>query len=151
MNRHSQPNPIGPVTKPIDSGNALELGPDFLLKGISGASFSAPSTTEIRIASLKVLALSLLGQIESLEVDSDAGGELNLLNEVHQFEAALIRSALVKTGGRQRRAAHLLGVKVTTLNTKIKRHQINLPSTIAVSRATDDEERQTGLNSDVVS
>ena len=152
MNRHSQPNPIGPVTKPIDSGNALELGPDFLLKGISGASFSAPSTTEIRIASLKVLALSLLGQIESLEVDSDAGGgELNLQNEVHQFEAALIRSALVKTGGRQRRAARLLGVKVTTLNTKIKRHQINLPSTIAVSRATDDEERQTGLNSDVVS
>lgn len=150
MNRHSQPNPIGPVIKPIDSGSALDLGPDFL-KGTSGAGIRAPSTTEIRIASLKVLALSLLGQIESLEVDSDAGGELNLQNEVHQFEAALIRSALVKTGGRQRRAAHLLGVKVTTLNTKIKRHQINLPSTIAVSRPTDDDVRQTGLNSEVVS
>jgi DNA-binding NtrC family response regulator len=124
MNRHSQPNPIGPVIKPIDSGSALELGPDFLLNGTSGADFNAPSTTEVRIASLKVLALSPLGQIESLEVHSDAGEgpELNLQSAVHQFEAVLIRSALVKTGGRQRRAARLLGVKVTTLNTKIKRH-----------------------------
>jgi DNA-binding NtrC family response regulator len=48
---------------------------------------------------------------------------------VHHFEAALIRNALVKTGGRQRRAARLLGVKVTTLNTKIKRHNINLQPT----------------------
>lgn len=83
---------------------------------------------EARVASLKVLALTLLHQIESLEVQLASGvtPELNLHAEVHHFEAALIRNALAKTGGRQRRAARLLGVKVTTLNTKIKRHKINL-------------------------
>ena len=85
---------------------------------------------ESRIASLKVLALTLLRQIESLErerqVNTDSVPDLSLQSEVHRFEAALIRNALEKTGGRQRRAARLLGVKVTTLNTKIKRHKINL-------------------------
>jgi DNA-binding NtrC family response regulator len=80
---------------------------------------------EARLSSLKVLVTTMLGQIERLErqLGTD-GSELNLQHEVHQFEAALIRSALARTGGRQRRAARLLGVKVTTLNTKIKRHNI---------------------------
>jgi DNA-binding NtrC family response regulator len=66
-------------------------------------------------------------QVELLEkqIAVDNVTELNLQKEVHGFEAAIIRSALAKTGGRQRRAARLLGVKVTTLNTKIKRHKIN--------------------------
>lgn len=83
---------------------------------------------DVRVASLKILALSLLHQIESLEgqLAASASPELNLHTEVHHFEAALIRNALVKTGGRQRRAARLLGVKVTTLNTKIKRHKISV-------------------------
>lgn len=83
---------------------------------------------DVRVASLKILALTLLHQIESLEgqLAHGASPELNLHTEVHHFEAALIRNALVKTGGRQRRAARLLGVKVTTLNTKIKRHKISV-------------------------
>ena len=70
--------------------------------------------------------MTLLRQVESLEtqIASDNVPELNLQKEVHRFEAAIIRSALAKTGGRQRRAAKLLGVKVTTLNTKIKRLKI---------------------------
>jgi transcriptional regulator with GAF, ATPase, and Fis domain len=76
-----------------------------------------------------VLAVSLLKQIETIEQrDGKDATELNLHDQVQQFEAALIRSALEKTGGRQRRAARLLGVKVTTLNTKIKRHQISIDS-----------------------
>jgi len=87
-----------------------------------------PSVEEARIASLKVLAMTLLQQVESLEkqIATNNVPELNLQREVHRFEAAIIRSALAKTGGRQRRAARLLGVKVTTLNTKIKRHRILL-------------------------
>ena len=82
---------------------------------------------EARLSSLKVLVTTMLGQLERLEhqLGADGPSELNLQQEVHQFEAALIRSALARTGGRQRRAARLLGVKVTTLNTKIKRHKIN--------------------------
>ena len=41
-----------------------------------------------------------------------------------RFEIALIRTALVKTKGNQAQAAVLLGVKHTTLNSKIKRYQI---------------------------
>ena len=88
---------------------------------------------EARLSSLRVLVTTMLGQIERLErqFGTDGPPELNLQHEVHQFEAALIRSALARTGGRQRRAARLLGVKVTTLNTKIKRHKINTESQIS--------------------
>ena len=85
-----------------------------------------PTIADARIASLKVLVFTLLGEIESLEnrLESPDESALNLQEEVHRFEAALIRVALSKTGGRQRRAARLLGTKVTTLNTKIKRYGI---------------------------
>ena len=91
---------------------------------------SIPTGRDAQVAALRVLAVSLLKQIETLEEDAneDIGKELNLHDQVQQFEAALIRSALEKTGGRQRRAARLLGVKVTTLNTKIKRLRINVES-----------------------
>ena len=85
-----------------------------------------PTIADARIASLKVLVLTLLSEIESLENRIDSfDSPLNLQDEVHRFEAALIRVALNKTGGRQRRAARLLGTKVTTLNTKIRRYGIN--------------------------
>lgn len=79
-----------------------------------------------RITSLKVLVLTLLTELESLENQIDGDGTLNLQEEVHRFEAALIRVALIKTSGRQRRAARLLGSKVTTLNTKIRRYGIDI-------------------------
>ena len=87
---------------------------------------NGPTAEEARIASLKVLAMTLLDQVDSLEkqIASDNVEEFNLHVEVHRFEAAIIRCALEKTGGRQRRAARLLGVKVTTLNTKIKRLKV---------------------------
>jgi transcriptional regulator with GAF, ATPase, and Fis domain len=81
---------------------------------------------EARINSLKVLALTLLREVEYLEEQgaTSTPGALNLQTEVHRFEAEMIRSALIRTGGRQRRAARLLGMKTTTLNSKIKRYQI---------------------------
>ena len=81
---------------------------------------------EARINSLKVLALTLLREVEYLEEHdgSNALDALNLQSAVHRFEAEMIRSALIRTGGRQRRAARLLGMKPTTLNTKIKRYKI---------------------------
>ena len=81
-----------------------------------------------RVGYLKVLVMSLLREIESLEgtVSDESNEDANLQGEVRRFEAELIRSALVRTGGRQRRAARLLGTKVTTLNTKIKRYKIRI-------------------------
>ncbi|HEX7296993.1 MAG TPA: helix-turn-helix domain-containing protein [Pyrinomonadaceae bacterium] len=85
-----------------------------------------PTIADARIASLKVLVFTVLSEIESLEnrLEISDASAFNLQEEVHRFEAALIRIALSKTGGRQRRAARLLGTKVTTLNTKIKRYGI---------------------------
>ena len=101
----------------------------------------ATSFEDARIASLKVLALTLLQQVELLEKEISAPTgpptELNLQTEVHRFEAAMIRSALAKTGGRQRRAARLLGVKVTTLNTKIKRHHISTAESEKVEKDSE--------------
>jgi DNA-binding protein Fis len=107
-----------------------------------------PTAEEARIASLKVLALTLLRQVELLEkqIAVDNVTELNLQKEVHGFEAAIIRSALTKTGGRQRRAARLLGVKVTTLNTKIKRHKIKLNE--VTGYPVDDSPTETAETSD---
>jgi len=120
--------PIERVNTPISSNQEPVLHPNaFSLKELSKARLNSPTTEEARLASLKVLAMTLLSQVESLENQMAAGSvpELNLQNEVHRFEEEIIRSALKKTGGRQRRAARLLGVKVTTLNTKIKRYNIN--------------------------
>ena len=81
-----------------------------------------------RISYLKILALSLLREIASAE-DMGKGRHndtLDLQAEVRRFETELIRSALIQTGGRQRQAARLLGTKVTTLNTKIKRYKIEI-------------------------
>jgi|GEM_PF-944744 len=110
---------------------------------------TSPGLADVKVASLKVLALTLLKQIESLEsqTQADVPAQLNLQNEVHRFEAAMIRSALAKTGGRQRRAARLLGVKVTTLNTKIKRHKINMdqPASSEMTKAEPEVVEESGV------
>jgi DNA-binding NtrC family response regulator len=49
---------------------------------------------------------------------------------VRDFEIKLIRTALIKTGGNQRRAAFLLGVKTTTLHNKIKVYGIESTKSI---------------------
>jgi transcriptional regulator with GAF, ATPase, and Fis domain len=82
-------------------------------------------TASPRISYLKILALSLLREIASAE-DGEGNDTIDLQAEVRRFEAELIRSALIETGGRQRQAARLLGTKVTTLNTKIKRYKIEI-------------------------
>ena len=45
---------------------------------------------------------------------------IDLYEEVRRFEISLIKFALCKTGGHQAKAARLLNLSPTTLNTKIK-------------------------------
>jgi transcriptional regulator with GAF, ATPase, and Fis domain len=52
---------------------------------------------------------------------------IKFYDEVERFECGLIMRALEVTGGHQVRAARLLGLKVTTLNSKVKRYRIPLP------------------------
>ena len=58
----------------------------------------------------------------SAEIDIARG--VNFYDEVKRFEIDLIRRALEQTGGHQSRAARLLGLNATTLNSKIKSYNI---------------------------
>ena len=81
-----------------------------------------------KVESLREVALSLLKQVEQLEESLSARGasrSTDLHAEVQRFETEIIRDALKKTGGHQRRAARMLGVKVSTLNAKIRRYGIH--------------------------
>jgi len=51
---------------------------------------------------------------------------ISFYDEVAKFEISLIRRALEITGGNQSRAARLLGMNTTTLNSKIKAYNINV-------------------------
>jgi DNA-binding NtrC family response regulator len=83
-----------------------------------------PAVIHNKLEALKVLANSILFEVKSLETSREArsSSKVDLCSEVQQFEADLIRCALMRTGGRQRRAAALLGVKPTTLHAKMKRY-----------------------------
>lgn len=79
---------------------------------------------------LKDLALALLREVETLRRADppDVKRGINFYDEIRRFEVDLIRRALARTGGHQTRAARLLGIKLTTLNHKIKRYHIDLDS-----------------------
>ena len=83
----------------------------------------SPSAMNNRLEALKVLSQSLLREVEALKsntksesemIEEVKEGKIDLEKEVQQFEVELIRCALVRTGGRQRRAAKLLNVKIST-------------------------------------
>lgn len=79
-----------------------------------------------RIEALKKLTRQLLMEVQSLEEARTpyVKSTIRLSEEVQRFEVDLIRCALARTSGNQRRAASLLGIKATTLNSKIKRYNI---------------------------
>ncbi len=56
--------------------------------------------------------------------NTDVSRGVNFYDEVRRFEIDLIRRALEQTGGHQSRAARLLGLNATTLNSKIKTYNI---------------------------
>jgi DNA-binding NtrC family response regulator len=56
----------------------------------------------------------------------DIARGVNFYDEVRKFEIDMIRRALEQTGGHQSRAARLLGLNATTLNSKIKNFNITL-------------------------
>ena len=107
---------------------------------------SQPSTNQLqliarrpernRVQRLRELADTLLRETEKLARDKTFTDESNrflalnfsegvdFYEEVQRFETGLIRLALDQTGGHQARAAHLLGIKPTTLNSKIKLYGI---------------------------
>jgi transcriptional regulator with PAS, ATPase and Fis domain len=74
------------------------------------------------------LAFEIMQKAEGSSAGIDIGRGLNFYDEVKRFEIDLIRRALDQTGGHQSRAARLLGLNATTLNSKIKSYNISLRS-----------------------
>ncbi len=91
-----------------------------------------------RLESLLDLAHALLREADALARDkqfTDQSRRLQALNisegidfygELERFEIGLIKLALDQTGGNQARAAKLLHIKATTLNSKIKLYGIKI-------------------------
>jgi len=91
-----------------------------------------------RIQRVVDLADALLSEAETLARDKaftdeanklrplDIVGGIDFYDEVQRFETHLIKMALAETGGNQARAARLLGIKATTLNSKIKLFSIEV-------------------------
>jgi DNA-binding protein Fis len=89
-----------------------------------------------RVERLVDLATGLLEEAETLARDRvfseqatklrrlDVADGIDFYEEVVQFETDLIKMALERTGGNQARAAALLRIKPTTLNSKIKLYGI---------------------------
>lgn len=107
-------------------------------KGAQVSVLLREATLDNRLSSLRKVALTLLDAVDSLRGAQPVSRDnhIRLQDEVHRFEADLIRAALEKTGGNQARAARLLGVKHTTLNAKIKRYRI------ACEASTDDADKE---------
>ena len=82
-----------------------------------------------QIEMLQKAALSLLKEVQTISTleATDIVRGIKFYDEVERFERELIMRALELTGGHQVRAARLLGLKVTTLNSKVKRYRIPLP------------------------
>jgi len=99
-----------------------------------------------RIEALKDLSLTLstaleaIGTLGFLGIDQplDIESGLDFYDEVRRFEIFLIQRALKHTGGCQSRAATLLGLKPTTLNSKIRGYNINWRTPVQAARQSDD-------------
>lgn len=70
------------------------------------------------------LAREMVKMSEGVSRETDISRGVNFYDEVRRFETDLIHRALEQTGGHQSRAARLLGLNATTLNSKIKNYNI---------------------------
>src|SRR5436305_12169343 len=68
---------------------------------------------------VSVFEIAKAGRIPNLKQGID------FYSEVQRFEITLIQYALVQARGSQKRAANLLGLKPTTLNSKIKGYNLD--------------------------
>ena len=84
--------------------------------------------------SLRKLALKLWHELQIMESMHcmDTGGQIDLHEEVIKFEVSLIQRALLQAGGNQSQAARLLGISLSSLNAKIKRHGIKIRDAQAI-------------------
>ena len=67
---------------------------------------------------------------------------VDFYDEVSRFEIALIKGALKKAKGSQKRAAALLGLRPTTLNTKIRIYKIYSANRYRTNRHANTQDQK---------
>lgn len=84
------------------------------------------ATLDNSIEVLKEMAFNLLQEVKALSHSpaTDFTRGVDFYDEVRRFEIDLIHRALAITDGHQSRAARLLNLKITTLNSMMKRYNI---------------------------
>ena len=95
--------------------------------GTRAAQTPGEAALKARIDNLKNVALTLLQEVQALTQikTTDIEQGVDFYEEVRRFETQLIERALAQTSGHQGHAARLLNLKLTTLNSIIKRYNIS--------------------------
>lgn len=87
----------------------------------------------LKVEVIKGIARALELDAENCEsiINLDERRGVDFYEEVTKFEVDLIRQALAHTNGNQCAAARLLGLKTTTLHTKVKSYKLDVDSQAA--------------------
>jgi len=121
----------------METDNLRTAGPGLMAEKSVHLKLAEPPGPD-RIQRMVDLADALLTEAETLARDKafteeasrlqpiDILGGISFYDEVQRFETHLIEMALRETGGNQAKAAKLLGIKATTLNSKIKLFHIGM-------------------------
>jgi DNA-binding NtrC family response regulator len=96
-----------------------------------------------RVEALRAVMMLMLREVESIEKAIEItvkmpmeSNDYRLSEKLEQLEIDMIRCALIKTNGRQKPAAAMLGMKLTTLNAKMKKYEIDWRVPIAAADLT---------------
>ena len=110
----------------MKSISTWESEPDAVSPGPNSNGNGNGAVAHSNISALKELTLRLLREVQAITDVKTLSLEdgVDFYSEVSRFEVDLIKRALLQTAGHQGRAARLLNLKVTTLNSKIKHYNI---------------------------
>ncbi|HXG85681.1 MAG TPA: helix-turn-helix domain-containing protein [Pyrinomonadaceae bacterium] len=92
------------------------------------------SAVEIKSIAQKLEAINriagvVLKEVETFTARNFSGSEnINYYEEIERFEIELLLFALYRANGNQRRAARILNINPTTLNSKVRKFNLIFPS-----------------------
>ena len=114
LERYSWPGNVRELESAIERSVIIARGDEITLECLR---------EEITNPDLRPSTRALVGELAG---DLDMSRGISFYDEVSRFEIELIRRALESTGGHQSRAAKLLGMNNTTLNSKIKVYNLKV-------------------------
>ncbi|HUS10743.1 MAG TPA: helix-turn-helix domain-containing protein [Pyrinomonadaceae bacterium] len=116
----------------MQNARGLRTNIQLLVASEEQRSYEASTSSDFKrsVQRLKELTLALTLVIDAAEQSllSEFTLGTDFYDNVSRFEILMIKRALNQAGGNQRKAAQLLGIKATTLNSKVKRYGVEAVS-----------------------